>query len=95
MIAERRPATTIGELDIHLGFLMDELKTMREQQDSMLRMLATKQEVSELRAELEAKIKNGSFSSFFRRLTEIAIGVTAVCTAVGFVIAVMRFIKLA
>lgn len=95
MIQERRPATTIGELDIHLGFVMDELKEMREQHDSMLRMLATKQEVSDLRADLEAKIKNGSLTAFLRRLTEIAVAITAVCTAAGFVIAVMRFVKLA
>lgn len=92
MIAERRPATTIGELDIHLGFLMDELKEMREQQESMMRLLATKQEVEALRTELEAKIKNGSFSAFLRRLTEIAVAVTALCTAAGFVFAVLKYV---
>lgn len=94
MIQERRPATTIGELDIHLGFVMDELKEMREQHDSMLRMLATKQEVSDLRADLELKIKNGSLTAFLRRLTEIAVAITAVCTAAGFVFAVLRFVRL-
>lgn len=92
MIADRRPATTIGELDIHLGFLMDELKDMREQQENMMRLLATKQELEALRMELESKIKNGSFSSFLRRLTEIAVAITAVCTAAGFVYAVLRYI---
>ena len=92
MIAERRPATTIGELDIHLGFVMDELKEMREQHETMLRMLATKQEVADLRTELEAKIRNGSFSAFLRRLTEIAVAVTALCTAAGFVYAVLKYV---
>jgi len=89
---ERRPATTIGELDIHLGFLMDEVQAMREQQESMLRMLATKQELADLRLDLEGKIKNGSFSQFLRRLTEIAVAVTAVCTAGGFVYAVLKYV---
>jgi hypothetical protein len=92
MMSDRRPATTIGELDIHLGFLLDELTQMREQQDRMLQMLATKTELAELRADLEAKIKNGSVSAFLRRLTEIAVAITAVCTAGGFVYAVLTFI---
>jgi hypothetical protein len=92
MISDRRPATTIGELDIHLGFLLEELTQMREQQERMVQMLATKTELAELRRDLEGQIKNGSFSAFWRRLTEIAVGITAVCTAVGFVFAVLNFL---
>ena len=94
MIAERRPATTIGELDIHLGFLMEELREMRKRQDSMVQMLATKQEVADQIAELREKIAENSPRSFWKRVTEIAVGVVAICTATGFLVAVFRFLKL-
>jgi hypothetical protein len=94
MIAERRPATTIGELDIHLGFLMEELRDIRQRQESMVHMLATKQEVADQIATLKTQIEENSPRSFWKRLTEMAVGVVAVCTAVGFLVAVFRFLKL-
>lgn len=94
MIAERRPATTIGELDIHLGFLMEELRDIRQRQESMVNMLATKQEVADQIADLKAKIEANSPRSFWKRITEMAVGVVAVCTAIGFLVAVFRFLKL-
>jgi hypothetical protein len=94
MIAERRPATTIGELDIHLGFLMEELREMRSQQQEMIQSLATKAEVESKIAELRKQISENSPSSFWRRLTEIAVGVVAICTAIGFLVTVFRFLKL-
>lgn len=90
---ERRPATTIGELDIHLGFLMEELRGIKAQQDAMLQKLATKEEVSEQIAELRKKIEDNSPRSFWKRATEIAVGVVAMCTAAGFLVAVFRFLK--
>ncbi len=94
MIAERRPATTIGELDIHLGFLMEELRDIRQRQESMVHMLATKQEVADQISALKTQIDENSPRSFWKRLTEMAVGVVAVCTAVGFLVAVFRFLKL-
>lgn len=91
---ERRPATTIGELDIHLGFLMEELRDIKAQQGAMLNKLATKEEVAEQIAELREKIDAQSIRSFWKRLTEIAVGIVALSTAVGFIIAVFRFMKL-
>lgn len=93
MISPRRPATTIGELDIHLGFLMEELRTIRTQQDAMMQQLATKQEVADLKKDLDAKILANSTSTLWRRATEIAVGVAAICTAIGFMIAVFKFLK--
>jgi regulator of replication initiation timing len=93
MITERRPATTIGELDIHLGFLMEEVTQMRQEHDKMMAMLATKQEVAEKVAELKAMINGNSVGAFWRRLTEISVGVVALCTAVGFIVAVVHFFK--
>lgn len=94
MIAERRPATTIGELDIHLGFLMEELREMRAQQQEMIQNLATKAEVAIQIADLRQQIVENSPRSFWKRITEMAVGVVAVCTAVGFLVAVFRFLKL-
>ena len=94
MIAERRPAPTIGELDIHLGFLMEELRDIRQRQESMVHMLATKQEVADQISALKTQIDENSPRSFWKRLTEMAVGVVAVCTAVGFLVAVFRFLKL-
>jgi len=91
---ERRPATTIGELDIHLGFIMEELRDVRAQQGAMLAKLATKEEVAEQIGELRAKIEANAPRSFWKHVTEIAVGVVALCTAVGFIIAVFRFMKL-
>lgn len=91
---ERRPATTIGELDIHLGFLMEELRGMKAQQDFMLQKLATKEEVAKQIGELRDKVEANSPRSFWKRITEIAVGVVALCTAIGFIIAVFRFMKL-
>ena len=94
MIAERRPATTIGELDIHLGFVMEELREMKAQHEHMLQKLATKAEVAEQIAELKRQIEENSPRTFWRKTTEIAVGVVALCTATGFAIAVFRFMKL-
>lgn len=94
MIAERRPATTIGELDIHLGFLMEELRDIRQRQESMVNMLATKTEVAQQIAALKAQIDSNSPRTFWRRLTEIAVGIVALCTSAGFIIAIFRFLKL-
>ena len=94
MIAERRPATTIGELDIHLGFLMEELREIRSQQQGMIQSLATKAEVATQIAELREQIAENSPRSFWKRTTEMAVGVVAICTAVGFMVAVFRFLKL-
>ena len=94
MMTERRPATTIGELDIHLGFLMEELRDIRQRQESMVSMLATKQEVADQIAALKTQIEANSPRSFWRRTTEMAVGIVAICTAVGFFVAVFRFLKL-
>lgn len=94
MMPERRPATSISELDIHLGYLMEELRDMRERQEQMIHSLATKQEVADAIASLNKRIDSNSPRSFWKGLTEIAVGVVALSTAVGFLIAVFRFLKL-
>lgn len=94
MMPERRPATTISELDLHLGYLMEELREMRSQQQEMMHKLATKEEVATQIHELRQQIEANSPRSFWKGLTEIAVGVTALATATGFVIAIFGFLKL-
>jgi hypothetical protein len=94
MMPERRPATTISELDLHLGYLMEELREMRNQQQEMVHKLATKEEVATQINELKQQIAANSPRSFWKGLTEIAVGITALATAVGFIIAIFRFLKL-
>jgi hypothetical protein len=88
---ERRPATTIGELDIHLGFLMQELKAMRERVDGMFNLMATKEELAREIAALRAEVKENSPRSFMRTVTELATGVAAVSAAVGIIAALLHY----
>ena len=99
MISPRRPATTIGELDIHLGFIMEEMRGMRAQQEAlrvqqeaMMQQLATKQEVAALKEDLDAKISANSAGAWWKRLTEISVGITAFAAAVGVIIAILRYL---
>ena len=87
MIAERRPATTIGELDIHLGFIMEELRDMRKQQDEMIRMLATKEEVNEKFNALNHRFDTESATAFFEKIKAVAIWITVIAAATGVIIA--------
>ena len=89
-MSDRRPAQTIGELDIHLGFVMDELRDIR----GTLGPLVTRAEVDRRFAEMEAKVKDGSPRSFWKLITEIAVGVAACAAASGVVVTVIRFLKL-
>jgi len=93
MIQPRRQATTIGELDTSLGFVMEELHKIRSTQERMETLLATKAEVSEHVRELNKKIEEHSPRRFWRGLTEIAVGITALSAAIGVMVAVVRFIK--
>lgn len=88
MMTERRPAQTIGELDIHLGFVMDELRTLRNQ----LGQLATKAEVDQRIGALEKKIEANAPRSILKIATEVAIAVTAIAAAGGVILAIASFI---
>ena len=89
-MSERRPATTIGELDIHLGFLMDEIREMSKQ----LAGLATKDELDKEVASIRAELADRSVGGAWRKLTSIAVGVSALAASVGVVVAVFRYLKL-
>ena len=93
-MSECRPATTIGELDIHLGFIMDELKDVRARVDGMVGLLATKAELHSEVQSIRKELNEKSLLSTWRRVTELAISVSAVAAAVGLLIAVVRWAKL-
>jgi hypothetical protein len=90
MMQERRPATTIGELDIHLGFIMEELRGLRRQQQEMLQMLATKREVDDKIAALNRRIDEESATQFFGKIKTVAIWITVIAAAGGVIVAFAR-----
>lgn len=90
MIHERRPATTIGELDIHLSILMDEMRRIGDKQEAMMGLLATKSELAEEVAALNKRIDNESTDAFFARVKATAVGLVAVATAIGVIVAIVR-----
>jgi len=94
IVTERRPAGTIGELDIHLGFVMQELKDMRERVDRMMAMLATKEELAKEIAALRAEIQDQAPKTIWKNMTGIAIGVTSIAGAFAVVVAVFRYLHL-
>jgi hypothetical protein len=96
---ERRKAETIGELDTHLGYMMQELGTlsqelreMREHFTHIISLLATKEELNHRVRELEDKIAKSSVSNTWRTIVWIASGVTAIAAAIGVVVALVRSI---
>lgn len=87
-IPEMPPVQSMEAVDLHLRLIVQQLNEIK----STLNDLATRKYVDEEFARVDAKIKNGSFSTFLRRLTEIAVATTAVCTAAGFVYAIVKYI---
>ena len=101
-MTERRPATTIEQLDIHFGYMMAELKDMRERLDHTFTLLSSKQEemgkshaslINEVN-ELRARVESQAPRSIGRLITEIAIGITAVSGAFYVVVSIFRYLKL-
>lgn len=102
IMTERRPATTIEQLDIHFGYMMAELKDMRERLDHTFTLLSSKQEemgkshaslINEVN-ELRARVESQAPRSIGRLITEIAIGITAVSGAFYVVVSIFRYLKL-
>jgi hypothetical protein len=94
MMTERRPAGTIGELDIHLGFVMQELKDMRDKVDKMMSMLATKEELAREIAILRSEIQDQAPKTLWKNLTGVAVGITAIAGAFAVIVAVFRYLHL-
>jgi hypothetical protein len=90
MIQERRPATTIGELDIHLGFLMEELRAIKDRQEDMMQLFATTKAVDEKISALEKRIDEISPHTLWRSLIFVATGITAVAAAFWVIVSAAR-----
>lgn len=89
-MTERRPATTIEGLDIHLWHVMEKLIAVEERLGRMVTVDHMNAEIQQLRKEL----KEQAPQTIWRRMTEIAVGLTAVAGAFAVVVAIFRFLKL-
>lgn len=95
MMDEEIPTVKSMEaVDIHLRMIVRELREIKGTQDAMLDKLATKVEVTEKIAFLQKQIDANAPRSIWRRMTEIAVGITALAGAVGVAVAVLRWAKL-
>lgn len=83
------PVTSMEAVDLHLRLILSRIDEIQAQQAEMI----TRAEFERRIAELTAKIETNSVRSFWRRLTEIAVGIVALSTAIGFAIAVVEFIQ--
>lgn len=95
MIDEEIPTVkSLEAVDIHLRMIVRELRDIKSTQDAMLDKLATKAELAEKIAHLQNQINANTPRSLWRRLTEIAVGVTALAASVGFLVEIIKWAKL-
>ena len=73
-MSERRPATTIGELDIHLGNVMDKLSNV----ETMLTKMATRDYVDEQVRQVNEKIHAAKPSTQLANVAKVAAGVMVI-----------------
>lgn len=102
-MSDRRSATTIGELDTHLGYVLDNLSDLREAVSNMatrseIEKLAGRLDLMATRAELkaiESRLDGESMGSRFSRAASLAaklLTVIALLVALwGAVVVVVRF----
>jgi uncharacterized protein YfiM (DUF2279 family) len=69
-ITERRAAQTIGELDVHLGYVQRELQALA----AAVAQMATKQDIQELDRRMAAFATKDELAAVERRLTAQSIG---------------------
>ena len=96
-ILHRRPATNVGELDIHIGYVMDELAKILRRQE----MLATKSDVADMRVEmrtfatkaevdlLREEVKNNTVPHTLKQWSDVALRVAATAAAVAAIAALL------
>jgi hypothetical protein len=89
-MTERRPATTIEGLDIHLWHVMEKLIAVEERIGKMVTIDHMNAEIQQLRKEL----KEQAPQTIWRKMTEIAVGLTAVAGAFAVLVAIFRFLKI-
>jgi hypothetical protein len=89
MIPEMPPVQSMEAVDLHLRLIVEQLREIRARQEQMV----TKAELLSTIESLKREISDNSIRTGWRRLTEVAVGVVAMCTAVGFAVALFRFLK--
>lgn len=95
MMDEEIPTVKSMEaVDIHLRMIVRELREIKGTQDAMLDKLATKVEVTEKIAFLQKQIDAITPRSIWKRMTEIAVGVTALSACAGVIVAIVKWAKL-
>lgn len=94
-MSDRRPATTIGELDIHLSHVQESLRDLVGAVSNM----ATKKDIDEITARidvLEERIEQSTVGSFFDRASSIITKIGAVAAVIaatgGGIAAIVHFI---
>lgn len=78
-MSDRRPATTIGELDIHLGNVMEKLSEVQQ----TLSTLATRNYVDEQVRLVNEKIHAAKPSTQLANLAKVAAGVLSIVAVLG------------
>jgi hypothetical protein len=89
MMPEIPTVQSLEAVDLHLRLILQKIDEIQSRQAEMV----TKAELAAEIARLNSKIDTNSVRSFWRRLTEIAVGIVALSTAIGFAIAVVEFIQ--
>ena len=93
-MTERRSASTIEQLDVHFGYMMEELQSMRRELVEMRQMHATKEELNREIATLRAEVQNQAPKTIWKKGTDIAVGISAVAAAFWVVVSVLRSLHL-
>lgn len=95
-MSERRPATTIGELDIHLGNVMEtltELKTSSKQMQQTLSTLATQAYVDDQVRMVKESIHQAKPSTQIGNLAKIVGSILVLITFCGFMFEAVVFLQ--
>lgn len=89
MMSEIPPVQSMEAVDLHLRLILSKIDEIQLRQNEMV----TKAEFAAEIQRLNTKIDSGSVQTTWKRVTEIAVGVVAMCTAIGFVVAVVKFLR--
>ena len=87
MMGEMPPVQSMEAVDLHLRLILSKIDELHNRQADMV----TKAELAAEISRMTEKIERLSFPSIWRRMTEIAVGIVALATAVGFFVAVLKF----
>lgn len=90
MSEELPPVKSMEAVDIHLRMIVRELQDIKGNLDK----LATKTEVERHVNYLQKQIDAITPRSIWKRMTEIAVGVTALSACAGVIVAIVKWAKL-